>query len=370
MRGFRSSVLGADARTFRARAVGLVAALSLGMVVAEAGPAVAAPVARQIDDTCGTAPDAGFTDVPDSNVHRETIACIKHHGITHGKSATTYDPGGTLAADQLASFVVRTLEAGGVVLPAPTRDHFVDDDGNRHEGAINALAEAGIVVTGGAYGVSDTPTRATMSQLMVDALVFAGVVEEGRQVDDHFSDDTGHPNQRAINLIADAGVVTGKGGTRFAPDEALRRDQMATFLARAIDLILDGGSPPEAPPTGGSCGDGTPTGKLVISAIRADAPGNDIEVRNDSEYVELRNPGTADVALTGWQLVDAADNTIVIPGGFSIRAGATFRVYSGAGDDQPTARYFAGRRQAMWNNSGDTAILCDPNGTTVATFSY
>lgn len=359
---------------FRTSAVAALSAVSL--LIVGAGPASAAtPTARDVSDSCGSAPDGGFSDVDDSNVHKDLIDCIKHYEITTGKTATTYDPRGSLRADQLASFVKRTLDAGNVDLPAPTRDYFTDDNGNAHEPAINALAEANIVDTSTTtYGVGHVPNRAEMSGFVVDALIYAEVIDPNASVPDYFSDDTGNEYQAAINRIAHAGVVTGKGDGTFGPDETLRRDQMATFLALSIDLILDGGSPPESGGSGGgtaTCGSGTPTGQLRITTVRADGPGNDVEAYNDSEYVEFNNPGTSDVSIAGWKVVDAADNFIDIPSGYTVKANSTFRVYSGAGDNVATSRYFAGRSQAMWNNSGgDTATLCSGSGQTVATYSY
>ena len=78
--------------------------------------------------------------------------------------------------------------------------------------------------------------------------------------------------------------------------------------------------------------------------------------------------GTADVG--GWWLVDIADHRITIPSNYSIPPGATLRVYTGPGDSTAD-RYFDGRGQAIWNNSGgDTATLYDESNGQVDTYSY
>jgi len=108
---------------------------------------------------------------------------------------------------------------------------------------------------------------------------------------------------------------------------------------------------------------------VVIANIVYDAPGNDV-VFNDSEYVVLRNDGSGTADVGGWWLVDIADHQINIPSGYSIAAGGTLRVYTGPGDSTAT-RYFDGRGQAIWNNSGgDTATLYDESGMTIDTYSY
>ena len=108
---------------------------------------------------------------------------------------------------------------------------------------------------------------------------------------------------------------------------------------------------------------------VVIANIVYDAPGNDV-VFNDSEYVVLRNDGTGTADVGGWRLVDLADHQIVIPSSYSIPPGETLRVYTGPGDSTAD-RYFDGKGQAIWNNSGgDTATLTDSLGRTVDSYSY
>lgn len=110
---------------------------------------------------------------------------------------------------------------------------------------------------------------------------------------------------------------------------------------------------------------------MTIARIEYDGPGNDVEVYDDSEYVELRNGSGGPVDLGGWSLTDAKDHLLRIPSGFSIPARGTFRVYTGAGDDVADGRWFAGRGQAVWNNSGgDTAVLRDDIGAERDSYSY
>jgi hypothetical protein len=50
---------------------------------------------------------------------------------------------------------------------------------------------------------------------------------------DHFTDDEGNKHEANINRIAEAGITHGCGGTRFCPDGAVTRGQMAALLHRA-----------------------------------------------------------------------------------------------------------------------------------------
>ena len=111
------------------------------------------------------------------------------------------------------------------------------------------------------------------------------------------------------------------------------------------------------------------TSDVVIANIVYDAPSNDV-VYNDSEYVVLRNDGSGTADVGGWRLVDIADHQINIPSGYSIPPGGTLRIYTGPGD-ATTSRYFAGRGQAIWNNSGgDTATLFNSSNQVVDQYSY
>lgn len=53
-----------------------------------------------------------------------------------------------------------------------------------------------------------------------------------------FDDDDGSTHEDNIDRLATAGVTLGCGGTMYCPDADVRRDQMASFLARALDLTL------------------------------------------------------------------------------------------------------------------------------------
>ena len=53
---------------------------------------------------------------------------------------------------------------------------------------------------------------------------------------DFFTDDDGSSFEADINAIAEAGITTGCRIGEFCPDRTLRRDEMASFLARALDL--------------------------------------------------------------------------------------------------------------------------------------
>jgi hypothetical protein len=66
--------------------------------------------------------------------------------------------------------------------------------------------------------------------------------------ENRFTDDEGHVFESAINRIAVAGITLGcnpPDNDRFCPDQRIARDQMATFLTRALGLTAN--RPPPRP---------------------------------------------------------------------------------------------------------------------------
>jgi uncharacterized protein len=90
-------------------------------------------------------------------------------------------------------------------------------------------------------------TRAQMATMLVHVLVAGGHdLELSDGATDRFTDVAGSTHRANINRLADAGIAQGGGASRFAPDAAVTREQMATFLvatagyARPEVLVDDG----------------------------------------------------------------------------------------------------------------------------------
>jgi glycosyl hydrolase family 18 (putative chitinase)/S-layer family protein len=116
-------------------------------------------------------------------------------------------------------------------LPAATGDYFTDDAGNFHEAAINSVAEAGISIgcSDGLFCPTDPVRRDQMASFLARALALPDATE------DFFTDDDGSDHEADINRVAAAGITLGCGdGTRFCPASLVSREQMAAFLHRAL----------------------------------------------------------------------------------------------------------------------------------------
>lgn len=110
-------------------------------------------------------------------------------------------------------------------------DDVAADD--THADAIGALAAAGITEgTGdGRFAPNEQVTREQMASFLARAAGYDDVAADGR-FDDVEADDV---HAGAIHAIADRGVTAGVEDGRFAPQRDVARGQMATFLTRLID---------------------------------------------------------------------------------------------------------------------------------------
>ena len=176
------------------------------------------------------APDSWFLDDDDS-VHEGAIEALATAGVVRGCGDRRYCPGEEITRGQFASLLTRAFP--DLVVLGNIEDRFSDDDGNAHERAINALASTGITdgCGPGLFCPRDALTRAQAATLLARALPGLALADN-----DHFSDDDGNAHETAINVLAHNGIYSGCGPSRYCPDDPLTRAQAATLLARALDL--------------------------------------------------------------------------------------------------------------------------------------
>ncbi len=174
---------------------------------------------------------SSFVDVSDS-VHEEAICEITVAGITSGYSDRHYGPDDLVTRAQMASFLARGLGLRAPAVPASFPDVA---PGGVHASAIAAIAHAGITsgYSDGRYGPDDFVTRAQMASLLA-----RGLGLRAPAVPASFPDVTpGGVHASAIAAVTHAGIASGYRDGRYGVDDFVTRAQMATFLARALNLL-------------------------------------------------------------------------------------------------------------------------------------
>ncbi len=234
-------------------ATAAVAALLLGFG-AQASFAEEPPFARGIDRACDQANAADqFSDVDPAAAHSDAIDCLWVYGVVQGRfddHGIVYGPGEPVSRQQMASFVARGMER---VLDRFHEMPDVDDDdgfapvppfedgeqvNTSHRRSVTQLAEMGIVsgFDDGTFRPGELVTRAQV------ATYVAGALEEliGEQLPRaEVFDDVSGVHQPAIEKLAAIGVVQGRADGTFGPNEPSTRAQMASYIARSLDYLVE-----------------------------------------------------------------------------------------------------------------------------------
>jgi hypothetical protein len=130
---------------------------------------------RWVQDRYGSVPSP-FTDTV-GLAAAESIGAIGQMDVTRGVGEDRFDPYGAVPRWQMALFLTRAFEAAGNELPDPVDQGFAD---------------------------------------------IAGTTPEART---------------AIDQLAMLGITRGTGPATFSPDQAVTREQMASFVARLLEEI-------------------------------------------------------------------------------------------------------------------------------------
>ncbi|KAA9015491.1 S-layer homology domain-containing protein [Niallia endozanthoxylica] len=140
----------------------------------------------------------------------------------------------------LATATATTIVAG-VVAPMAFAANLTDIDGHRHEEAIKALVEKGIIsgYEDNSFQPNKVITRAEGAIMIARAL---GLLD-GKDIPENNFSDVGENSKayEAIVKLADLNIVSGFGNGIFAPEKEITRGQMAKYIANAYELELGDG---------------------------------------------------------------------------------------------------------------------------------
>jgi hypothetical protein len=186
----------------------------------------------------GAAVRERFVD-DNGTLHEANIAAIAERGITVGCNPPRNDrfcPGAAVTRAEMAAFLLRAI--GQAPTPA-YRGYFTDvPAGQWFTPWVERLFELGIAsgYGDGTYRPTAPVSRAEMAALLLRAL---GVADPAFPVAGVFADvPAGAWFAPAVEQLRAAEITAGcaTGPLRFCPADAVLREQMATFLARAFGL--------------------------------------------------------------------------------------------------------------------------------------
>lgn len=131
----------------------------------------------------------------------------------------TPEPSPTVPLNAITRGELARLMADALELPPATADYYIDDTGSDYEGDINRLAEAGVTI--GCTDIEFCPdafaTRAELASFVARALQLPPATQ------DYFTDDDGSPHEPDINRLAEAGYTDGCAPGLYCPDDTVTR---------------------------------------------------------------------------------------------------------------------------------------------------
>lgn len=175
------------------------------------------------------------TDFVDTrtSIFRLDVTWMSAVGITRGCNPpynNRYCPTDQVTRGQMAAFIARYLD-----LPMSDTDYFTDDDGSTFEADINRIAQAGIAKgcnppDNNRFCQDNDVTREQMAAFIARALDLPLATQ------DYFVDDAGSVFEADIDRLAAAGITRGCNppeNDRYCPVDNVTREQMSAFMHRS-----------------------------------------------------------------------------------------------------------------------------------------
>jgi hypothetical protein len=183
-----------------------------------------------------------FTDVSAGSPFYRFIETLLHHGITGGCAAEQYCPASLTTRESMAVFVLVAREGTGYAPPACTTPVFGDvPAASPFCRWVEELARRGVVsgCGGGDYCPGAAVTREQMAVFVLRTL--DGTLSPPLCTTPVFNDvPASSPFCRWIEELARRGVVSGCGGGRYCPADPVTREQMGVFISATFGLTLYG----------------------------------------------------------------------------------------------------------------------------------
>lgn len=178
-----------------------------------------------------------FVDVPADHFHAQAIAALASQGWIEGTECDTvmFCPDEPFERWMMAVWLVRIARADVDLENVTSRFADVPSD-EWWSPHVQRLAKSGITTgcgDGSRFCPTDSVTRAQMATFLVRA--FQWNVSGAPR----FVDVFGNYHEEDINILVATGITAGCSDNppKYCPSQATTKGEMATFLARALNLI-------------------------------------------------------------------------------------------------------------------------------------
>jgi hypothetical protein len=223
-----------------------IVALIVGLVALPTGSAAegaSEPYDRGYDRACGSSHQgyAPFTDVW-PNTHSQAVGCLAFLGVAEGRVSAghrVYHPRRSVRRDQMASFVARSIDiVPDDVYALPRSGQGFDDVSGVHAHNVERLEAAGVVEgrEDGKYEPARSVTRGQMASFVARSIELVADADLPRS-EGAYDDLEGVVHAENIEKLTAIGVVQGPAPRTYAPQTYVTRQEMATMLARGLDYL-------------------------------------------------------------------------------------------------------------------------------------
>jgi hypothetical protein len=187
-----------------------------------------------------------FADVPRGSGFYSFVETLLHHGVTGGCGPTTYCPSGATSREQMAVFVLVAKEGAGYAPPTCATPMFADVPATSGFCPwIEELARRGVVsgCGGGNYCPGQPVSREQMAVFVLRTLDPA--INPPACLPPNLFDDVPETNPFCpwIEELANRSIVTGCVGLpnpQYCPSDPVTREQMGVFIGATFGLELYG----------------------------------------------------------------------------------------------------------------------------------
>ena len=185
-----------------------------------------------------------YDDVPENAYFATPVAALTAEGLFAGTLCDDgFCPSAPVDRKTMAVWVVRALDGNDP--PAVSEPRFTDvDTSSFHAPFVERLADLRITTgcgDGSRFCPDGNVTRGQMAAFLVRAFDLPSASAAG------FTDTSGSVFNGDIDALAAARITAGCAAkpTRYCPNRVVPRGQMATFLARALNLVGRPAPPPQ-----------------------------------------------------------------------------------------------------------------------------